>query len=51
MAPTPLAGGKSAIMTAIIVGLGGKPNFARGNALKDLIKTGERFVACFIEVC
>ena len=38
-----LPGGKSAILTGIIVGLGGKANLAsRGNSLKELVKTGER---------
>jgi hypothetical protein len=35
-------GGKSAILTGVIIGLGGKTaTTSRGNSLKDLIKTGE----------
>ena len=41
---TSLLGGKSAILTAIIVGLGGKANItSRGNSLRGFIKEGCRY--------
>ena len=36
-------GGKSAILTAIVIGLGGKANITnRGNAIKSFIKIGKQ---------
>jgi len=38
-----ILGGKSAIQTAIVVGLGGKANVTgRGNSIKGFIKTGKQ---------
>lgn len=38
-----LSGGKSAILAALIVGLGGKATFTnRGGSLKEFVKTGEK---------
>lgn len=37
------AGGKSAVLTAIMIGLGGKASVTnRGSTLKNFIKTGRR---------
>lgn len=38
--------GKSAIITALVVGLGGKANSTnRGNSVKSLVKTGKKLLS------
>ena len=40
-------GGKSAVVTALVVGLGGKASTtSRGSSIKNFVKTGKRFVDC-----
>ena len=42
-----ISGGKSAILTALIVGLGGKATMTnRGVSLKGFVKNGEGLVTC-----
>lgn len=45
-------GGKSAILTAIVVGLGGRvQQTSRGTSLKDLIRKGSKYVPIlFVDV-
>ena len=43
-------GGKSAIMAAIIVGLGGKATTTnRNTALQQFIRTGSRYAVCIVQ--
>ena len=46
-----ILGGKSAIMTAIVVALGGTArNTERGSSLKQFIRTGEQFAEVVISL-
>ena len=45
------AGGKSAIMTAIVVGLGGLASITqRGSSLKEFIRSGSQYVCVHVHI-